>query len=214
GEVDTVAALQAVLADHGATLVLTDPAHLEAERLGVEAWVRGGGSRRALLVCVADSVEGDDAIRRFPFLDDLLLKPVTAVRLRLRLDRALDAVNSRRVIEQLDDALVRKSQELHELNNIGVALSAQRDIKKLLDLILAKSREITAADAGSLYLVERTKEHEGPPDDRLRFILAQNDSVVTPFEEFTVPLSEESIAGYAALTGQIVNVADAYHLPP
>ena len=52
---------------------------------------------------------------------------MTATRLRLRLDRALDGLNSRRVIQQLDAALARKSQDLHELNNIGVALSAQRD---------------------------------------------------------------------------------------
>ena len=57
-------------------------------------------------------------------------------------------------------ALSRKSQELHELNKIGVALSAERDINKLLELILGKSREITAADAGSLYLVERGEEPE------------------------------------------------------
>ena len=41
---------------------------------------------------------------------------MTPARLRLRLERALDTVNSRRVIEQLDEALARKSQELHELN--------------------------------------------------------------------------------------------------
>ena len=118
------------------------------------------------------------------------------------------------MIEQLDDALVRKSQELHELNHIGVALSAQRDIDKLLELILLKCREITAADGGSLYLVERGKDSETHTDDKLWFKLPQNDSVpVGAFEEFPLPLSEASIAGYAALTGQIVNVADAYHLP-
>jgi HD-GYP domain-containing protein (c-di-GMP phosphodiesterase class II) len=37
--------------------------------------------------------------------------------------------------------------------------------------------------------------------------------VVVPFEKRTVALNETSIAGYAALTGEIVNVADAYHLP-
>jgi HD-GYP domain-containing protein (c-di-GMP phosphodiesterase class II) len=212
-EVDSLAALQAELMDNGSTMVLTDPGHLEAERAALEAWVRGGGNRRSLLVCVTDSGEADDAIRRFPFLDDVLLKPVTAARLRLRLDRALDAVNSRRVIEQLDEALVRKSQDLHELNSIGVALSAQRDINKLLELILAKSREITAADAGSLYLVERRKETDPQGEDYLIFDRTQNDSVVLPFEKSRMPLSDGSIAGYAALTGQIVNVADAYHLP-
>jgi HD-GYP domain-containing protein (c-di-GMP phosphodiesterase class II) len=213
-EVGTLAAVQAAVESRGATLVLADPARLEVDKAALETWIQGGGNRRALLVCVAESAESDDLIRRFPFLDDVLIKPLTAARLRLRIDRALDTINSRRVIEQLDDALVRKSQELHELNSIGVALSAQRDIDKLLELILLKCREITAADAGSLYLVERGKDADGTADDKLWFKLPQNDSVpVGAFEESEVALSEASIAGYAALSGQIVNVADAYQLP-
>jgi HD-GYP domain-containing protein (c-di-GMP phosphodiesterase class II) len=212
-EVETLAAVQGVVDGKGSTLILADPARLHAERAALEAWIRGGGNRRALLVAAADARDADDLIRRFPFLDDVLIKPLTPTRLRLRLDRALDTINSRRVIEQLDDALVRKSQELHELNHIGVALSAQRDIDKLLELILLKCREITASDAGSLYLVERGREHETSADDQLRFELTQNSSVVYPFQKSKMPLSEASISGYAALSGQIVNVADAYHLP-
>jgi HD-GYP domain-containing protein (c-di-GMP phosphodiesterase class II) len=211
-EVDGLSGLQAALEGKGSTLVLADPAHLESERPALQAWVRSGGNRRALLVCVAEQSEADEVVRRHPFIDDVLIKPLTAARLRLRLERALDTINSRRVIEQLDDALVRKSQELHELNSIGVALSAERDINKLLELILAKSREITAADAGSLYLLKRGKEHDSSSDDTLSFELAQNDSVSVPFEKRTVPLNETSISGYVALTGEIVNVADAYHL--
>jgi HD-GYP domain-containing protein (c-di-GMP phosphodiesterase class II) len=104
-------------------------------------------------------------------------------------------------------------QRLEKLNDIGTSLSAERDINKLLELILAKCREITAADAGSLYLVERGKEQEGAADDQLRFKLTQNDSVLAAFEEFTMPLNELSIAGYVAVSGQPLNVADAYHLP-
>ena len=104
---------------------------------------------------------------------------MTPGRLRLRLDRALDTLHSRRVIAQLDGALDRKSDELHELNKIGVALSAERDINKLLELILAKSREITAADAGSLYLVERGKDASTRPTTQLRFELTQNDSAAS-----------------------------------
>jgi len=212
-EVDGLASLQSALEGKGSTLVLADAAHLDSERAALETWVRSGGNRRALLVCVAEPSEADEIVRRHPFIDDVLMKPVTAGRLRLRLERALDTINSRRVIEQLDNALVRKSQELHELNSIGVALSAERDINKLLELILAKSREITAADAGSLYLVKRGKEHDPSADDQLSFELTQNHSVSVPFEKRTVPLNETSISGYAALTGNIVNVADAYHLP-
>jgi HD-GYP domain-containing protein (c-di-GMP phosphodiesterase class II) len=213
-EHETLGQIRGELDGKGSTLILTDPAHLEAERTGVEAWVKSGATRRALLMCVVEAAEADDAVKRFPFLDDVLVRPLTPARLRLRLDRALDTINSRRVIEQLDAALVRKSQELHELNNIGVALSAQRDINKLLDLILAKCREITAADAGSLYLVIRGKDYENSADDQLSFELTQNDSVTVPFEKFAMPLNDTTIAGYAALSGQLVNVGDAYHLPP
>ena len=213
-EVSTLAELQSNLESKGGTLVLADAAHLESERKGLEAWLKGGGNLQALFVAVAEVEEADDTLKRFPFLDDLIFKPVTPGRMRLRLDRALDTIHNRRVIAQLDTALARKSEELHELNKIGVALSAERDIDKLLELILAKSREITAADAGSLYLVERGKDQDSTKDDQLRFKLTQNDSVAIPFEEFTMPLSEKSIAGYVGLTRQVVNVSDVYHLPP
>jgi len=75
-------------------------------------------------------------------------------------------------------------------------------------MILKKTREITSADAGSLYLVERA---EG--ESRLRFKLTQNDSVEFPFAEFTLPLTDESIAGYCAWHGQVVELADAYRVP-
>jgi HD-GYP domain-containing protein (c-di-GMP phosphodiesterase class II) len=212
-EVSSLAELQAELDGRSGTLVLVEPERLAAEPAALEAWLKGGGRLSALFVAVSESDAADDVLKRFPFLDDLIFKPVTPGRMRLRLDRALDTIHNRRVIAQLDQALARKSEELHELNKIGVALSAERDIKKLLELILVKSREITAADAGSLYLVERGKDAQTNADDQLRFKLAQNDSVQVPFEEFTMPLSETSIAGYVALSGQVVNVTDAYHLP-
>jgi HD-GYP domain-containing protein (c-di-GMP phosphodiesterase class II) len=185
-------------ADSRGCLLLTDPCVIEAHAEPLQTWLRGGGSTGTLLVAVAEAEQGDDLLRR----------------LRLRLDRAFDALHNRRVVRQLEEALERKGKDLREINQIGVALSAERDIDKLLDLILKKSREITAADAGSLYIVVRGKDDSTTKDDQLRFELAQNDSVLVPFEKFMMPLSKESIAGYSALTGETVNVPDVYHLPP
>ena len=106
--------------------------------------------------------------------------------------------------EELESA----EREREQLNEIGIALSSQRDVRELLNLILAKAREITRADAGSLYLVE--DEDEG--GRHLRFMLTQNDSLVFPFKEFTLPLAEDSMAGYTALRGEVVNFADAHHI--
>jgi len=100
--------------------------------------------------------------------------------------------------------------QIAELNRIGIALSAERDTQKLLELILRASREITSADAGSLYLVEEVAETE----KRLRFKLTQNDSIEVGFTEFTMPINRRSIAGYVADTGEVLHLEDAYEIPP
>ena len=106
-------------------------------------------------------------------------------------------------------ALKIAEREREELNQIGVALSSQRNIGVLLTLILKKARDITGADAGSLYLVE----DDTRGGKRLRFMLTQNDSYEFPFQEFTLPLAEDSMAGYTALRGEVLNFADAYKIP-
>ena len=123
--------------------MLADPEQLAAERDAVESWLRNGGSARAVLVAVAASGNGDELLQQFPFVDDVLVRPVTPARLKLKLERAVEGVHNRRIIRQLHDALTRKHDELNELNEIGRQLSAERDIDKLLELILQKSRKIT-----------------------------------------------------------------------
>jgi HD-GYP domain-containing protein (c-di-GMP phosphodiesterase class II) len=56
-------------------------------------------------------------------------------------------------------------------------------------------------------------EHGKPVKKQLRFKLAQNDSVQIPFREHVMEISNRSIAGYVAQTGEIVNISDAYHMP-
>jgi len=102
------------------------------------------------------------------------------------------------------------ARQLEELSTIGIQLSAERNLDALLELILSKGREITRSDAGSLYVVERAPE--GGP--HLRFKLAQNDSVRVAFSEVVLPISATSVAGYVALSGEILRIDDAYALPP
>jgi HD-GYP domain-containing protein (c-di-GMP phosphodiesterase class II) len=44
-------------------------------------------------------------------------------------------------------------------------------------------------------------------------MLTQNDSIEFPFKEFTLPLADDSMAGYTALHGEVLNFADAYNIP-
>ncbi len=53
----------------------------------------------------------------------------------------------------------------------------------------------------------------GPGERHLRFKLTQNDSVQFPFAEFVIPLHENSLAGYSALHGEVINLADAHRIP-
>ncbi len=121
--------------------------------------------------------------------------------------------------------LARAEREMEDLNRIGIALSQTHEVGALLNMILTKAREITGADAGSLYLVEEMRPDvlsAGQGDRRLRFKLTQNDSVQFPFAEIELPLQENSLAGYTALHGEVINLADArrihrdrpYHFNP
>src|SRR5437762_1898080 len=46
----------------------------------------------------------------------------------------------------------------------------------------------------------------------LLFQLTQCDSQAVPFRQFTLPIDTKSIAGYAAATGEVVNIRDVYRM--
>ncbi|HET6584235.1 MAG TPA: HD domain-containing phosphohydrolase [Nannocystaceae bacterium] len=97
-----------------------------------------------------------------------------------------------------------RARTADRLLEIGVSLNAERDPLRVLQLILAHAREITHADAGSIYLVEGDNE-------RLSFKIADNDSIAAnDLSEFTIPVSPSSIVGSTVLTGRTVRVADLY----
>ena len=178
-EVRSLAGLEAALDGRGAALVLADPA-LSSRPSGTRSrpGCARGGSAQAVLVAVADPADGDEVLRRFPFVDDLLVRPVTPLRLRRKLERAIEALGSRRAIRQLERAYSRRGEELSELNKIGVALSAERDIDHLLELILQQEpRDHRARTRGACTSSSAAQEPRNGNGDRLRFKLAQNDSV-------------------------------------
>lgn len=113
--------------------------------------------------------------------------------------------------EQLAD------RDREQLNHIGIALSSTRDVDALLRMILSKTREITGADAGTLYVIEASGSDNGLSGHRercLTFKLIQNDSRKFTFAENILPLNEESMAGYAALHGEVVVLNDVYSVAP
>ncbi len=115
----------------------------------------------------------------------------------------------KRILKNID---YKKVQALNrELLSIGVALSAERNNDKLLDDILYKIRQITKADAGSLYLLEKIEDSE---EQNMLFKIAHNDSNPSDFTELRMPLNTRSIAGYVAVTSSVLNIPDAYAISP
>lgn len=123
-------------------------------------------------------------------------------------DGTLERVELRIAAERRSRSIRRYRYELSELVEIARALTQERNIDRLLDLILEKSRFITGADAGSIYVVETTDSG----DQRLRFKLSQNESCAFPSSEFTIPVSTRSIAGAAVVTRRAINIPDVYEI--
>ncbi|MCD8512388.1 MAG: hypothetical protein LRY63_02495 [Nitrincola sp.] len=46
------------------------------------------------------------------------------------------------------------TQRIKRLNQIGIALSTERDKQALMEIILSSARELTQADAGTLYIID------------------------------------------------------------
>jgi HD-GYP domain-containing protein (c-di-GMP phosphodiesterase class II) len=145
-------------------------------------------------------------------LGALLGSEPTLDELRVALHQAFELMTVKARSESRGKWLNRYRYELGELIEIARAITTEREIDTLLGLILEKSRFVTAADAGSIYVVEGTD-----PDltrRTLRFKLSQNDSVSFDSREFTMPISSHSMAGYVALEKKTIRIEDVYEMSP
>lgn len=108
-------------------------------------------------------------------------------------------------------------KHIQQLTNIGLALSAEKDINKLLEIILEYAKDLAHADAGTLYILDDDEKH-------LRFEIMQNDTLKTRMggtSGIAIPLPKvplyidgkpnySNVSSYTALTGETVNIPDVY----
>lgn len=107
--------------------------------------------------------------------------------------------------------MASKEDKLRKVIELGYEISQIKDIDLLLEKILLEARNFTNCDAGSIYVRE---------GNELIFRYAQNDTMQRqlppgrklPYATFTVPISNDSIAGYVAGNGTILNIADVYEV--
>ncbi|NNM55381.1 MAG: HD domain-containing protein [Spirochaetales bacterium] len=108
---------------------------------------------------------------------------------------------------------VSDSDKLKLLIDLDADINKIQDVDILLEEILHGARQAASADAGSIYLVE---------DGRLHIRYSQNETLQRRLPEgqklaysiFSIPINNQTIAGYVASSGELLNIPDAYSLSP
>lgn len=136
---------------------------------------------------------------------------------RFALKQVSRELSQKFLLKELEQEVAYQEKELNSLNAIGVALSAEKNITKLLNLIVTKAMELSHADAASLYLIESIPGQPEDPNDylknkRFHFEVAQNRSREVAFRSAILEISKHSIYGYVALTKATLSIEDAYFI--
>jgi len=107
--------------------------------------------------------------------------------------------------------------QIKHLTQIGVALSGEKNIDRLLEMILSEARRFTNADGGTLYIIS-------DDETELLFAIIQNDSLNIGMGGTGVKISwpavklknadgspnYANVSAYVAISGKVVNIADVY----
>ena len=163
------------------------------------------GKTMLLLVGRDDEFAGIEPLRDSCELAVVTL-PLSRARLYVTMKNYLDLVALRARDSERGRVAERYKYELSELIDISRAISSERDIHKLLGLILEKSRYITGADAGSVYIVEG--QALNPRERTLRFMVSQNDSIDIDFREHAFAVDDKTIVGRAVISRELINIPD------
>jgi HD-GYP domain-containing protein (c-di-GMP phosphodiesterase class II) len=185
----------------GLTKLLADLG-LEAEPLIDPAQV----VRPALIVVGPDQTAPEG-------LADITITPpgdASPAALRELLQMAMENIALKQQVTQLEEQARRQHRQFEELNRIGIALSAEKDIAKLQNFILTTMRQLTSADGASLWL-KTVGDHDEP---MLFLASSQNTSIDNTYQAFKVPVDERSVVGYTVSVGTSQIYDDAYHPPP
>jgi hypothetical protein len=208
-EVRQVSSASEVAADHRPTVLLLDAAARSHFTPHALLALRDAGV--AVLALGANGEEDVPHDLPAEALAGFVRGPIGGRQLLVGLRSALLVAAARQDTLRAKAETAARTSEITELTDIGIQLTTEKDYNKLLDLILNQARRITQSDAGSLYVVETDDRGE----KRLRFKLSQNDSRPDiPFVEFTMPIDQASLAGYAASEGEPLVIDDVYMLAP
>jgi HD-GYP domain-containing protein (c-di-GMP phosphodiesterase class II) len=121
-------------------------------------------------------------------------------------------------LSDMKDFARQQFRQIRRLTAIGTALSAEKNLDRLLEMILEEGQKLTNADGGTLYLMADSEKE-------LQFALVRTDSLglrmggtggritwppVTLFNDDGTP-NHANVSAFVALSGQTVNIPDVYY---
>lgn len=129
-----------------------------------------------------------------------------------RLDKLLKSV-----LNEVRNYAEAQIKHIKQGAQIGLALSCEKDINRLLEMIVLEARVMSNADAGTLYIMDKENKH-------LDFMIMQNDTMNVrmggtsgvAIDLPSVPLyrdgkpNHSNVSSHVAISGEIVNIPDVY----
>ena len=117
----------------------------------------------------------------------------------------------------IEDKCKFLEERIKRLNEIGIALSTERDTNKLFELILEEAKNITNADGRTLYMVDEkgNLKFEIMRNDSMNTVMGGTSGVKIPFPAVPKYFDDgepnlSNVSAYAAITGETINIEDAY----
>ncbi|HVO66896.1 MAG TPA: HD domain-containing phosphohydrolase [Syntrophales bacterium] len=112
----------------------------------------------------------------------------------------------------------KQLDQIRRLNQIGSALSAERNLNRLLEMIVDEARGFTNADGGTLYIMSDNEKE-------LQFAIVQNTSLnvqmggtggaitwpPVKLQNSDGSPNHANVSAYAAITGKVINISDVYN---
>lgn len=139
-----------------------------------------------------------------PFVKEEFLARLIAHLERVRLNKSL-----RGTLKQVENFNKALEATIKSLTHIGASLTSEKNLNKLLEMVVVEARYATNADGGTLYILK---------DSKLHFEIVQNKTLNSFMGGETgeppafppVVLDEANVSAYCALNKKIVSIPDVY----
>ncbi|MDM8544318.1 response regulator [Desulfococcaceae bacterium HSG9] len=144
---------------------------------------------------------------------DYLLQPFVIeeflARLVVHLERARLNRRLQNTLEQVEDFNKSLESTIKRLTHIGASMTSERNLNKLLEMVVFEARDAANADGGTLYILK---------DNLLHFKIVQNKSLESymggetgePVTFKPVELKETNVSAFSAMRKRMVNIPDVY----